>query len=198
MILALVFFSGDTAVIEQGSKNIGVILKLDNETYAAYSSVLFVNKECRKKITPEYGKETFVEFIERCKKQYNEKELALFNEYYKINIKNVEAQKAILQKKFNIQANAKNRRAYIEKNAPALVNKSLDESFDTCQKVEMDKAPAHDKNTDECIDEWWNGVATLYNSQTGKSKKRVLEVKYIEELGNGKITLITTLKNERP
>lgn len=87
-------------------------------------------------------------------------------------------------------------KAYIEKNAPASINESLDETYNTCRNLRMDNAPVYNENNNKVIDEWWSGVATLYNSKTGKTQKRIVEVKYMED--NGVVTMVTTLTNDRP
>lgn len=86
----------------------------------------------------------------------------------------------------------------IENRAVSVINDKLDESFDSCQKVIMEKKPFNYQYTASNRDEWWRGVATLNNSKTGKNKRRKVEVTYGKDLKTGKIMCVVTLKNERP
>lgn len=193
-------FSKDGVVMHKDMwKNWAASHELDDETYAAYDAVRSVNKEYKLRIAKNYDEnETFEEYIERCKDQYDEKQLASFNKFYEENLKKGPALKEHSKEALAYFQKRMQRRKYIEEHAPALINESLDESFDTCTKVKMDEKPLTDLNTDKVIDEWWNGVATLYNSETGKTKERLLEVKYMEDLANGQIRMVTTLSNSRP
>ena len=54
-----------------------------------------------------------------------------------------------------------------------MINQELDESFDTCKEIRV--KPGDFSRTDGST-EWYWGVALIYNSQTGKTRERGVEM----------------------
>lgn len=87
----------------------------------------------------------------------------------------------------------------LEREVPQIINEKLDESFDTCQKVTVNKKPSYYEYTEGSADEKWNGIATIYNSRTGKTKQRMVYITYaVNTMKNGQVMIIAQLSNDRP
>lgn len=92
----------------------------------------------------------------------------------------------------------KSTKKMLEAKVPGMLNKRLDESFDTCQRIKLDAKPTSSSLRAGTITEWWWGTAYLYNSRTEKTKERLVEVRYDIEQKTNKIFIYCELKNERP
>ena len=185
VVLIGICFSGNVPVIPASKlEYIIVSSTLNKTTFAEYGAVLLVNKQKNKKLKEKFGKETFSEFVARCKKSYNKEDMELYKKYVRKNKKNYKNEIAALR------ASAE-RRKILAKKAPELLNEVLDETHDTCQKVEVGNCFYVEKphNNIHTTTEWYNGTAYLYNSLTQKTRKRDVEMWICVENGRISVTL---------
>ena len=196
-VISCLFSSSDPIIPRSRVERYAACLSMSKDMFAQYGGVLLVNKSKNKPIAEKFNEETYGEYIERCKKTYNKEDIEKFKKFVEQAKKNYNNERVALQKSYDLAVAQAKRQEYIEKNAPTVINKSLDETFDTCKKVKMDEIP-NGQVTAERIYEVWGGVATLHNSITGKTKEREILVTYVEDLTAGKIELQTTLTENRP
>jgi len=174
VVICVAFFSGHDPVIPNDTLKHYEFLLGDKKLLVAYSSVLVVNEEKRTKIPENRGKETYWEYIARCKKTYSEKELKSYENHCNAAMKNIKAELDNLRKGYDLLKGQEKRRKILAKKAIEILNKNFDEGFDTCKDVKVGRCfyTGPDYGTGKTTIERYEGVAVIYNSQTGKTRER--------------------------
>ena len=188
LVLLIVFCSaGGASSAKIPRPSIGLnqkILNLNDRDFAEFSACILVKKSCKIR----FDEETFKEFIGRCKASLNEKEQKEFQKKYDEIIANIKNERLFYKEEIARQKNQVKHMDIIKDKAPGIINKMLDESYDSCIKVDELSL----SYTNEGKDEFWAGVATLKNSKTGKIKRRRVEVTFCSNM-----TIYVKLTNDR-
>ena len=177
-IVYICFRSNDPVIPVSQIEYREAFLKMSKNTFVKYGAVLLVNKKNNKTIPEKRGQETFEEYIARCVKDFSKEDLELYNKYIDQNKKNYKNEIAALEASVKLEKEREKRRKLLAQKAPELLNKAFDESYDTCTKVEVGNCFYVQKphNNIHTTTEWYNGTAFIYNSKTGKTRERSIEM----------------------
>ncbi|MBO4631272.1 MAG: hypothetical protein J5858_05050 [Lentisphaeria bacterium] len=193
-IIKMLFSSHDimktnkTVFSEIPEDNIKVIYALSDQDLKEYWAVFQIASRLQKKNNIYYphtqkGKKP-MECVDILKKYPDFKDYKkLLEEEYKIqeSIKDIRKslRDSVLQihqdriKAANLAKERDKRCKILAKGARDVLNKAMDESYDTCKKIEVTHNDFfHQADTRE----WYKGRAFIYNSRTGKTRERSVEM----------------------
>lgn len=194
LIIKMLFLSHDimktdkTVFSENPEENIKIVYALSDRDLKEYWAVFQIATRLHKENQifyphSEKGK-TPMECVEKLKKfpgfqNYNK----LLEEEYKIqeSIKDIRKslKDSVLQihqnriKAANLAKERDKRCKILAKGACDVLNKAMDESFDTCKKIEVNHNGFFYQDGTR---EWYKGRAFIYNSRTGKTRERTVEM----------------------